>query len=148
MGACSSSLRVPTESLQLAARSPNHDGRHRWKILPPHVVPRSPTLNKLLCRQVRGQQPAEANSLVVTSALLFFSSPLLGLLFLELRAEFPFLGQNVPDSVAIKVYYAPVSASGTQGNALLTCFHLCGCTNLRHCCSMGGSMDNSVLPGL
>ncbi|NWZ26242.1 CAC1H protein, partial [Asarcornis scutulata] len=51
VGVCSSSLRVPTESLQLAARSPNHDGRHRWKILPPHVVPRSPTLNKLLCRQ-------------------------------------------------------------------------------------------------
>uniref|UniRef100_A0A8C6NF21 Voltage-dependent T-type calcium channel subunit alpha-1H n=1 Tax=Melopsittacus undulatus TaxID=13146 RepID=A0A8C6NF21_MELUD len=45
VGTCSS-LRVPTESLQLAIRSPNH-----WKILPPHITPRSPTLNKLLCRQ-------------------------------------------------------------------------------------------------
>ncbi|NXD62228.1 CAC1H protein, partial [Eolophus roseicapillus] len=45
VGTCSS-LRVPTESLQLAVRSPNH-----WKILPPHITPRSPTLNKLLCRQ-------------------------------------------------------------------------------------------------
>ncbi|XP_061850375.1 voltage-dependent T-type calcium channel subunit alpha-1H [Colius striatus] len=50
VGTCSS-LRVPTESLQLAVHSPSHDGRHRWKILPPHVTPRSPTLNKLLCRQ-------------------------------------------------------------------------------------------------
>ncbi|XP_009865409.1 PREDICTED: voltage-dependent T-type calcium channel subunit alpha-1H-like, partial [Apaloderma vittatum] len=50
VGTCSS-LRVPTESLQLAGRSPNHEGRQRWKILPPSVTPRSPTLNKLLCRQ-------------------------------------------------------------------------------------------------
>uniref|UniRef100_A0A8D0KQU4 Calcium voltage-gated channel subunit alpha1 H n=1 Tax=Strix occidentalis caurina TaxID=311401 RepID=A0A8D0KQU4_STROC len=50
VGTCSS-LRVPTESLQLAVRSPNHEGRHRWKILPPHITPRSPTLNKLLFRQ-------------------------------------------------------------------------------------------------
>ncbi|NXX63469.1 CAC1H protein, partial [Scopus umbretta] len=50
VGTCSS-LRVPAESLQLAVRSPNHEGRHRWKILPPHITPRSPTLNKLLCRQ-------------------------------------------------------------------------------------------------
>ncbi|NWI33642.1 CAC1H protein, partial [Sula dactylatra] len=50
VGTCSS-LRVPAESLQLAVRSPNHEGCHRWKILPPHVTPRSPTLNKLLCRQ-------------------------------------------------------------------------------------------------
>ncbi|NXI76384.1 CAC1H protein, partial [Rhipidura dahli] len=47
----SSSLRVPTESLPLAPRSPGHEGRHRWKVLPPHGSPRSPALNKLLCRQ-------------------------------------------------------------------------------------------------
>ncbi|NWQ89362.1 CAC1H protein, partial [Burhinus bistriatus] len=68
VGTCSS-LRVPTESLQLAVRSPNHEGRHRWKILPPHVTPRSPTLNKLLCRQairtdsVDGQTPDCKDSL-------------------------------------------------------------------------------------
>ncbi|NXN62268.1 CAC1H protein, partial [Rynchops niger] len=69
VGTCSS-LRVPTESLQLAVRSPNHEGRHRWKILPPHVTPRSPTLNKLLCRQeaiqtdsVDGQTPDRKDSL-------------------------------------------------------------------------------------
>ncbi|NWH64097.1 CAC1H protein, partial [Geococcyx californianus] len=50
VGTCSS-LRVPTESLQLAVRSPNREGRHHWKILPPHVAPQSPILNKLLCRQ-------------------------------------------------------------------------------------------------
>ncbi|NXK73614.1 CAC1H protein, partial [Amazona guildingii] len=64
VGTCSS-LRVPTESLQLAVRSPNH-----WKILPPHITPRSPTLNKLLCRQeaiqtdsVDGQTPHRKDSL-------------------------------------------------------------------------------------
>ncbi|XP_064376146.1 voltage-dependent T-type calcium channel subunit alpha-1H isoform X3 [Dromaius novaehollandiae] len=69
VGTCSS-LRVPAESFQLAARSPNREGRHRWKILPPHVVPRSPTLNKLLCRQeavrtdsVDGQTPDAKDSL-------------------------------------------------------------------------------------
>ncbi|NXE77979.1 CAC1H protein, partial [Cochlearius cochlearius] len=68
VGTCSS-LRVPAESLQLAVRSPNHEGRHRWKILPPHVTPRSPTLNKLLCRQaiqtdsVDGQTPDRKDSL-------------------------------------------------------------------------------------
>ncbi|NXW45239.1 CAC1H protein, partial [Nyctiprogne leucopyga] len=69
VGTCSS-LRVPTESLQLAVRSPNHEGRRRWKILPPHVTPRSPTLNKLLCRQeavrtesMDGQTPARKDSL-------------------------------------------------------------------------------------
>ncbi|NXV46143.1 CAC1H protein, partial [Uria aalge] len=68
VGTCSS-LRVPTESLQLAVRSPNHEGRHRWKILPPHVTPRSPTLSKLLCRQaiqtdsVDGQTPDRKDSL-------------------------------------------------------------------------------------
>ncbi|NWH22762.1 CAC1H protein, partial [Grus americana] len=68
VGTCSS-LRVPTESLQLAVRSPNHEGRHRWKILPPHIAPRSPTLNKLLCRQavrtdsVDGQTPDHKDSL-------------------------------------------------------------------------------------
>ncbi|XP_062444633.1 voltage-dependent T-type calcium channel subunit alpha-1H isoform X2 [Rhea pennata] len=69
VGTCSS-LRVPTESFQLATRSPNHEGRHRWKIIPPHVVPRSPTLNKLLCRQeavrtdsVDGQTPDTKDSL-------------------------------------------------------------------------------------
>ncbi|NXC50492.1 CAC1H protein, partial [Penelope pileata] len=50
VGTCSS-LRVPPEPLQLAMRSPGREGRHRWKVLPPHVVPRSPTLSKLLCRQ-------------------------------------------------------------------------------------------------
>nr|XP_013801649.1 PREDICTED: voltage-dependent T-type calcium channel subunit alpha-1H [Apteryx mantelli mantelli] len=71
VGTCSS-LRVPTESFQLAARSPNHEGRHRWKILPPHVIPRSPTLNKLLCRQeavrtdsMDGQTPDSKDSLQV-----------------------------------------------------------------------------------
>ncbi|NXJ92280.1 CAC1H protein, partial [Corythaixoides concolor] len=65
----SSSLRVPTESLQLAVRSPNRESRHRWKILPSHVAPRSPTLNKLLCRQairtdsVDGQTPDCKDSL-------------------------------------------------------------------------------------
>ncbi|NXX87029.1 CAC1H protein, partial [Urocolius indicus] len=68
VGTCSS-LRVPTESLQLAVRSPSHDGRHRWKILPPHITPRSPTLNKLLCRQairrdsVDRQAPGRKDSL-------------------------------------------------------------------------------------
>ncbi|NXJ60845.1 CAC1H protein, partial [Rostratula benghalensis] len=68
VGTCSS-LRVPTESLQLAVRSPNHEGRHRWKILPPHITPRSPTLNKLLCRQavrtdsMEGQTPDRKDSL-------------------------------------------------------------------------------------
>ncbi|NWS70598.1 CAC1H protein, partial [Crotophaga sulcirostris] len=68
VGTCSS-LRVPTESLQLAVRSPNREGRHHWKILPPHVAPRSPTLNKLLCRQairtdsVDGQTPDRKDSL-------------------------------------------------------------------------------------
>ncbi|NXW28227.1 CAC1H protein, partial [Phaetusa simplex] len=68
VGTCSS-LRVPTESLQLAVRSPNHEGRHHWKILPPHITPRSPTLNKLLCRQaiqtdsVDGQTPDRKESL-------------------------------------------------------------------------------------
>ncbi|NXK25061.1 CAC1H protein, partial [Arenaria interpres] len=69
VGTCSS-LRVPTESLQLAVRSPNHEGRHRWKILPPHIAPRSPALNKLLCRQeairtdsVEGQTPDRKDSL-------------------------------------------------------------------------------------
>ncbi|NWI55986.1 CAC1H protein, partial [Calyptomena viridis] len=62
VGTCSS-LQVPTESLQLAIRPPGHEGRHRWKVLPPHVTPRSPVLNKLLCRQavrrdsVDGQTP-------------------------------------------------------------------------------------------
>ncbi|NWW77198.1 CAC1H protein, partial [Climacteris rufus] len=50
VGTCSS-LRVPTEPLPLAVRSPAPEGRHRWKVLPPHVSPRSPVLNKLLCRQ-------------------------------------------------------------------------------------------------
>ncbi|NXF90916.1 CAC1H protein, partial [Eubucco bourcierii] len=50
VGTCTS-LRVPTEPLQLAVRSPSHEGRHRWKVLPLHTTPRSPTLNKLLCRQ-------------------------------------------------------------------------------------------------
>ncbi|NXC34514.1 CAC1H protein, partial [Campylorhamphus procurvoides] len=50
VGTCSS-LRVPTESLPLATRSPSHEGCHRWKVLPPHVTPRSPVLSKLLCRQ-------------------------------------------------------------------------------------------------
>uniref|UniRef100_A0A8C3LYG3 Voltage-dependent T-type calcium channel subunit alpha-1H n=1 Tax=Chrysolophus pictus TaxID=9089 RepID=A0A8C3LYG3_CHRPC len=50
VGTCSS-LRVPPESLRVAVRSPGRDGWHRWKVLPPHVVPRSPTLSKLLCRQ-------------------------------------------------------------------------------------------------
>ncbi|NXP07101.1 CAC1H protein, partial [Thinocorus orbignyianus] len=68
VGTCSS-LRVPTESLQLAVRSPNHEGRHHWKILPSHITPRSPTLNKLLCRQairtdsVEGQTPDRKDSL-------------------------------------------------------------------------------------
>ncbi|NXG80548.1 CAC1H protein, partial [Baryphthengus martii] len=68
VGTCSS-LRVPTEALQLAVRSPKHEGRHRWKILPPHVTPRSPTLNKLLCRQairrdsVDGQTPDRKDNL-------------------------------------------------------------------------------------
>uniref|UniRef100_A0A8C6JWX5 Voltage-dependent T-type calcium channel subunit alpha n=1 Tax=Melopsittacus undulatus TaxID=13146 RepID=A0A8C6JWX5_MELUD len=69
VGTCSS-LRVPTESLQLAIRSPNH-----WKILPPHITPRSPTLNKLLCRQVRGQEPTGVN-FIVSWALPFLSNPL------------------------------------------------------------------------
>ncbi|OXB81907.1 UNVERIFIED_CONTAM: hypothetical protein H355_015104 [Colinus virginianus] len=50
VGTCSS-LRVPPESLHVAMRSPGREGWHRWKVLPPHVVPRSPTLSKLLCRQ-------------------------------------------------------------------------------------------------
>ncbi|XP_010718123.1 voltage-dependent T-type calcium channel subunit alpha-1H-like [Meleagris gallopavo] len=50
VGTCSS-LRVPPESLHVAVRSPGREGWHRWKVLPPHIVPRSPTLNKLLCRQ-------------------------------------------------------------------------------------------------
>ncbi|XP_021267005.1 voltage-dependent T-type calcium channel subunit alpha-1H isoform X1 [Numida meleagris] len=50
VGTCSS-LRVPPESLHVAVRSPSREGWHRWKVLPPHVVPRSPTLSKLLCRQ-------------------------------------------------------------------------------------------------
>ncbi|XP_042720802.1 voltage-dependent T-type calcium channel subunit alpha-1H isoform X1 [Lagopus leucura] len=50
VGTCSS-LRVPPESLHVAVRSPGREGWHRWKVLPPHVVPRSPALNKLLCRQ-------------------------------------------------------------------------------------------------
>lgn len=50
VGTCSS-LRVPPESLHVAVRSPGREGWHRWKVLPPHVVPRSPTLSKLLCRQ-------------------------------------------------------------------------------------------------
>ncbi|XP_064529416.1 voltage-dependent T-type calcium channel subunit alpha-1H isoform X1 [Pseudopipra pipra] len=58
VGTCSS-LRVPVESLQLSVCSPSHEGRHRWKVLPPNVTPRSPVLSKLLCRQVRGQEPAE-----------------------------------------------------------------------------------------
>ncbi|NWH82027.1 CAC1H protein, partial [Piaya cayana] len=68
VGTCSS-LRVPTESFQLAVRSPNCEGRHHWKILPPHIAPRSPALNKLLCRQairtdsVDGQTPDRKDSL-------------------------------------------------------------------------------------
>ncbi|NXS53760.1 CAC1H protein, partial [Brachypteracias leptosomus] len=68
VGTCSS-LRVPTEPLQLAVRSPSHEGRQRWKILPPHITPRSPTLNKLLCRQairtdsVDGHAPDRKDSL-------------------------------------------------------------------------------------
>ncbi|XP_065589103.1 voltage-dependent T-type calcium channel subunit alpha-1H [Cyrtonyx montezumae] len=50
VGTCSS-LRVPPESLHVAVRSPGREGWHRWKVLPPHVVPRSPTLSKLLSRQ-------------------------------------------------------------------------------------------------
>ncbi|NWQ65057.1 CAC1H protein, partial [Neopipo cinnamomea] len=50
VGTCSS-LRVPTESLQLSVCSPSHEGRHRWKVLPPNITPRSPVLSKLLCRQ-------------------------------------------------------------------------------------------------
>ncbi|NWY02889.1 CAC1H protein, partial [Nothoprocta ornata] len=57
-GTCSS-LRVPTETFPLA-RSPNHEGRPRWKILPPHVVPRSPALNKLLCRQAVRRDSVDA----------------------------------------------------------------------------------------
>uniref|UniRef100_A0A8C2Y6R0 Calcium voltage-gated channel subunit alpha1 H n=1 Tax=Coturnix japonica TaxID=93934 RepID=A0A8C2Y6R0_COTJA len=59
VGTCS--LKVPPESLHVAMRSPGREGWHRWKVLPPHVVPRSPALSKLLCRQVRGQEPAEVN---------------------------------------------------------------------------------------
>ncbi|NXA38373.1 CAC1H protein, partial [Eudromia elegans] len=59
-GTCSSSLRVPAESFPLAARSPGRDGRPRWKVLPPHVVPRSPALAKLLCRQAVGRDSADA----------------------------------------------------------------------------------------
>ncbi|NXX39197.1 CAC1H protein, partial [Tricholaema leucomelas] len=68
VGTCTS-LRVPTESLQLAVRSPSHEGRHRWKVLPLHTTPQSPTLNKLLCRQairkdsVDGQTPDRKDSL-------------------------------------------------------------------------------------
>ncbi|XP_042654713.1 voltage-dependent T-type calcium channel subunit alpha-1H isoform X4 [Tyto alba] len=69
VGTCSS-LRVPAESLQLAGRTPSHEGCHRWKILPPHITPRSPTLNKLLCRQeairtdsADGQAPDRKDSL-------------------------------------------------------------------------------------
>ncbi|NWT01382.1 CAC1H protein, partial [Mionectes macconnelli] len=51
VGTCSSSLRVPVESLQLSVCSPSHEGRHRWKVLPPNVTPRSPVLSKLLCKQ-------------------------------------------------------------------------------------------------
>lgn len=93
-------------------------------------------------RACRGKLPCGH----LSPSLLFQSS--LGFVFMELRAEFPFLGQNISDSVAIKVSYTAVSASGTQGNALLTCFRLCGCTNLRNCCSTGGSMANSVVPVL
>ncbi|XP_071427711.1 voltage-dependent T-type calcium channel subunit alpha-1H isoform X2 [Pithys albifrons albifrons] len=66
----SSSLQVPTESFPLATRSPGPEGRHRWKVLPPQVTPRSPVLSKLLCRQeavqadsVDGQTPDRRDSL-------------------------------------------------------------------------------------
>ncbi|XP_054246924.1 voltage-dependent T-type calcium channel subunit alpha-1H [Indicator indicator] len=69
VGTCSS-LRVPTECLQLAVPSPSHEGRHHGKVLPPQVTPRSPALNKLLCRQeairkdsVDGQTPERKDSL-------------------------------------------------------------------------------------
>ncbi|NXM78052.1 CAC1H protein, partial [Serilophus lunatus] len=50
VGTCSS-LQVPTESLQVSILPPSHEGQHRWKVLPPSITPRSPVLNKLLCRQ-------------------------------------------------------------------------------------------------
>ncbi|NWZ45633.1 CAC1H protein, partial [Brachypodius atriceps] len=58
----SSSLRVPLEPP--AACCPGHEGRHRWKVLAPHGSPRSPALNKLLCRQVRGQEHPEVTAVL------------------------------------------------------------------------------------
>lgn len=96
----SSSLRVPTESLPLAARSPGHEGRHRWKVLPPHGTPRSPTLNKLLCRQVRGQEHPEVTpvlSPVSEFQSSFPSFPVLSWVsLLGAKSRVPVLEGNMP----------------------------------------------------
>ncbi|XP_019368245.1 PREDICTED: voltage-dependent T-type calcium channel subunit alpha-1H isoform X4 [Gavialis gangeticus] len=47
----SSSLRIPTECLQLTAGLSYRNTRDLWKIHPPTAAPRSPSLNRLLCRQ-------------------------------------------------------------------------------------------------
>uniref|UniRef100_A0A7M4FAU4 Calcium voltage-gated channel subunit alpha1 H n=1 Tax=Crocodylus porosus TaxID=8502 RepID=A0A7M4FAU4_CROPO len=47
----SSSLRIPTECLQLTPGPSYRNARDLWKIHPPTAAPRSPSLNRLLCRQ-------------------------------------------------------------------------------------------------
>ncbi|KYO30807.1 voltage-dependent T-type calcium channel subunit alpha-1I isoform B [Alligator mississippiensis] len=47
----SSSLRIPTECLQLTAGPSYRNTRDLWKIHPLTATPRSPSLNRLLCRQ-------------------------------------------------------------------------------------------------
>lgn len=127
VGTCSS-LRVPAESLLLPLRSPNHEGCDRWKVLPPNLAPRSPTLNKLLCRQVSSQEPVEANAIRVTWVLpLLFQAPL-GFLYLELTVEFPFLKQNISGDINFNTLQSELVAH--RGRPFLTYFHLGGCTAL------------------
>lgn len=86
-------------------------------------------------RACRGKLPCSH-----LSPSLLFQAPL-GFFFLRggVESRIPFLEQNVSGSVATKVYSTPVSASGRQGKALLTCFHLCGLSNLlRNCCIIWG----------
>nr|XP_034986572.1 voltage-dependent T-type calcium channel subunit alpha-1H [Zootoca vivipara] len=50
VGTCSS-LRVPRNAFRPTTPPPRQEGGGPWKLLPPRAAPRSPSLNRLLCRQ-------------------------------------------------------------------------------------------------
>lgn len=72
VGTCSS-LRVPRELLQVTAVSSHHDSCDTWKIPSPQSTSRSPSLNRLLCRQVGGDELSSPIRLFLS---FFFLPPL------------------------------------------------------------------------